>query len=234
MDKSGEGQNLDFIGRKRPSDSPYIYWVWTGIAQRTGTQTIYADGNLDMAIIKRGAITKFLLSGPTTKAHTVSYEAGDEIVGIRFERGVHLSDLPTDSIVDQDIFLPTVGKCAFNFHGTFLSFPSFDTVESFIDKLAKLKMIQRDIVVEDTMSGRPPRIDIRTVQRHFLRATGMSPHYILQIQRAEQALALLQHDPSLSRVAHDTGFSDQAHMTRSFKYLLGNTPGRLRDIKSDW
>jgi AraC-like DNA-binding protein len=65
---------------------------------------------------------------------------------------------------------------------------------------------------------------------HLLRAfrsvVGLTPHEFLTQIRVERAKYLLGQGRSISDVAVDTGFVDQAHFTRRFKALMGVTPGR--------
>lgn len=66
--------------------------------------------------------------------------------------------------------------------------------------------------------------------REFKRATGMPPHRYLIQQRVLHAESLLRQrgvSKSLAQIAADSGFFDQAHMTRHFRKLLGTTPAAL-------
>jgi AraC family transcriptional regulator len=48
-------------------------------------------------------------------------------------------------------------------------------------------------------------------------------------RRVERARRLVQQsDLPLKAIAVETGFSDQAHMTRTMRARLGATPGKLR------
>jgi AraC-like DNA-binding protein len=65
--------------------------------------------------------------------------------------------------------------------------------------------------------------------RQFKLSTGETPHHYLvrrRVQRAQDMLA--STDLSLSDVAFATGFSDQSHLTRHFRQLVGVTPGQFR------
>ncbi len=65
--------------------------------------------------------------------------------------------------------------------------------------------------------------------RAFKVSTGMTPHQWLRtsrIRRAEQLL--IEGDRSLAIVAQETGFSDQAHLTRIFGQVTGESPGAWR------
>jgi AraC-like DNA-binding protein/mannose-6-phosphate isomerase-like protein (cupin superfamily) len=67
-----------------------------------------------------------------------------------------------------------------------------------------------------------------TFAHAFTRAFGVSPHaYALQ-RKVVAARALIQEGESVSRVAHRTGFADQAHLTRRFLSVVGVTPGEFR------
>ncbi|MCM5553457.1 AraC family transcriptional regulator [Pleomorphomonas sp. NRK KF1] len=63
----------------------------------------------------------------------------------------------------------------------------------------------------------------------FRTAVGKTPHQFLLHCRVEAAKELLLHEESsLSAIAVDTGFSDQAHFTRVFRRLTGRTPALWR------
>lgn len=62
--------------------------------------------------------------------------------------------------------------------------------------------------------------------RVFQRAVGLPPHkYLVQV-RVVRAKGLLSAGMPIAQVAHDTGFSDQSHLNRHFKRLVGVTPGQ--------
>ena len=62
--------------------------------------------------------------------------------------------------------------------------------------------------------------------RLFNRELGMSPYaYVTQV-RVRRAQRLLQAGVPVAHVAYAVGFSDQSHLTRTFKSVLGVTPGR--------
>lgn len=63
--------------------------------------------------------------------------------------------------------------------------------------------------------------------RLFKQATGSTPHCYVVAQRIEAAKQLLAKDPrpSIASIASQTGFSDQAHLTRTFRRVTGRTPG---------
>jgi transcriptional regulator of acetoin/glycerol metabolism len=68
--------------------------------------------------------------------------------------------------------------------------------------------------------------------REFKQSTGVAPHHYLiqkRIERAQQMLA--QTDLSLAEIAYAVGFSDQGHLARHFRGLLGTTPREFRRLQ---
>ena len=65
--------------------------------------------------------------------------------------------------------------------------------------------------------------------REFKRTAGITPHQYILRKRVERADALLGGtDLSLSEIAIASGFSDQSHLTRRFRQILGATPKEVR------
>jgi AraC-like DNA-binding protein len=61
--------------------------------------------------------------------------------------------------------------------------------------------------------------------RAFRRETGMPPHAYLNQLRVRRARLLLDGGLAPADVAAQTGFADQAHLTRHFKRVVGVPPG---------
>jgi AraC-like DNA-binding protein len=66
--------------------------------------------------------------------------------------------------------------------------------------------------------------------RQFRIALGTSPHRYLLMRRLDFARARLAIDASLTGIAAEAGFADQAHFTRAFRAAFGMTPGRYRAL----
>jgi len=68
-----------------------------------------------------------------------------------------------------------------------------------------------------------------TVSRGFQQVYGVTPSaYRLQIRGRMAWQRAVSGVDSLSQLAMDTGFSDQAHMTRAVASITGQTPGAWR------
>lgn len=68
-----------------------------------------------------------------------------------------------------------------------------------------------------------------TFSRLFRSAFGRSPAAVRKSCRAARALqAIIRSGASLTEIALDAGFADQAHMTRAVRQITGYPPARLR------
>ena len=52
--------------------------------------------------------------------------------------------------------------------------------------------------------------------------------FIRQVRVESACGAMLSHDLSLTEISLAAGFADQAHFTRTFKRITGQTPGQFR------
>jgi AraC-like DNA-binding protein len=68
--------------------------------------------------------------------------------------------------------------------------------------------------------------------RVFSRETGLPPHAFLSQVRISRAQELLRRRAPISRVAAETGFADQSHLTRTFKTIVGVSPGAYRQSRN--
>jgi len=66
--------------------------------------------------------------------------------------------------------------------------------------------------------------------RVFRNAVGMPPYTYLNQIRVEKAKRLLRQGMPIADVAFTVGMSDQSHLTRHFKKIVGITPGRYRNM----
>lgn len=76
--------------------------------------------------------------------------------------------------------------------------------------------------------AREARMDRFQLVRAFSRIVGMPPHEWHVQQRIHRCVELLGKGQSVADVAANTGFADQAHLTRMFKRIRGITPGQYR------
>jgi methylphosphotriester-DNA--protein-cysteine methyltransferase len=82
------------------------------------------------------------------------------------------------------------------------------------------------------LKGEPGALSLRSAQRHFLRATGMTYAAFRQIERARFTTNLLKDGVSILDAVQLARYFDQAHLTRSLKRLIGQTPTEIRQAES--
>jgi AraC family transcriptional regulator len=72
-------------------------------------------------------------------------------------------------------------------------------------------------------------IGAKSFVRAFAATTGKSPYQYVIAARVERAKRLIEQDQEgLAEIALRCGFSHQEHLTRAFRRLTGQTPGRYR------
>jgi len=68
----------------------------------------------------------------------------------------------------------------------------------------------------------------------FRRSVGHSPHEYIIRRRMERAQGLmLSTDKALSEIAAECGLADQAHLTRLFRRVVGESPAAWRRARAD-
>ena len=168
------------------------------------------------------------LRGPETAATVIDCPAEGQWVGIRFKPGTFMQRFLPGSLRDhKDVTLPPATGRSFWLNGSAVEYPSFDNAETFVGHLAKSGTLSRDPIVEDTLQRRPGELSLRSLQRRFLRSTGITYATFRQIERARYATILLREGVSILDVVSRLGYFDQAHLTRSLKRFIGETPAKI-------
>ncbi|MCZ4550871.1 AraC family transcriptional regulator [Williamsia sp. 1138] len=117
---------------------------------------------------------------------------------------------------------------------------SFDTVADLFDRWSRQWTVDDEGVlinqiVDAVENENGPRrvgdlaasvnMSTRALQRLTIHRTGLSPKWLIQRRRLQDAaLALRRGDSSIADVAAQLGYADQAHLAREFKAVIGQTP----------
>ena len=152
---------------------------------------------------------------------------GGEWFGIILKPGAFLPMLPPERLVDGQVDLPVVSRNSFWLADCAWQLPDHDNADTFVDWLARKGLLVCDPVVDATLQGPLKDCDPRTVQRHFLRATGLTQSAAQQIERARYATCLLQQGVSILDTVEQAGYFDQSHLTRSLNRYIGQTPAQI-------
>jgi AraC-like DNA-binding protein len=184
--------------------------------------------NWGMVVTRHGGKTFLTVRGPETRATPAQCPAGGEWMGIHFKLGTFMPAFLPGQLRDRnDVNLPQASSRTFLLHGCAWEYPDFDNAEAFVHRLLRKGWIARSPCVEAALEGEPTQFSQRAAQRHFLRATGITPKTILQIERARKATLLLKGGTAILDVTHRLGYYDQAHLTRSLGRFIGLTPAAI-------
>ena len=209
----------------RASDSPFVERVWRCHSSAGGVFHSLAESNLELVVTRLLGLTRVTLRGPVTKPSMVDCPPNGHWTAIRFRLGTYLPNLPTALLLNHNsLDLPLMAGDRFWLEGAAWEIPTFENAEAFVDRLARHGAIACDPAVGSAILGDPQALTLRSVQRHFLQATGITHGLFRQIERARFAVDLLRGGSSILDVVHDAGYFDQPHLTRSLKRLTGQTP----------
>jgi AraC-like DNA-binding protein len=216
------------IFEDRPSDSPFVERIWRCHSERSGTFFSMASSHWEMVVTRHQGKRFLTVRGPETKATTVDCPAEGEWLGIRFKLGTFMPQLPARNLLDRrDVTLPEATNQSFWLNGSAWEYPDFENAETFVNRLVHDELIARDLTVNVALQGHRLKLSLRSAQRHFLQATGMTHSTFRQIERARYATNLLKQGASILDAVYEAGYFDQAHLTRSLKHLVGQTPAKI-------
>jgi hypothetical protein len=209
--------------------SPLVRGVSRTVFDAPAELPMHPDGCWDIAILRRGDDVQVLRTGLTTRTVTYRAAAGDEILAISFGPDSFMSLLPGEQMRDEGVMLETIGRDRFWIGSDVVEIPTLDNVDGFVASLLRRGIVESNEVVTAIVDGRPKAMSERTMQRHFLRTTGLTYKSFTQIERARKAVALLQMGRPAADVAFALGYADQPHLIRSLKAIMGRTPARIAD-----
>lgn len=214
---------------ERPSDSLFVDKVWRSRSGDSGELLSVAASRVELVIARVRSRTLITVRGPETRPGLLHYPGDAEWVGIRFKLGTFLPSLLPFHLRDrQDVELPEATAHSFWLNGSVFEYPTFDQAESLVARLTRHGDLVRDPNVDGALRSRPAERSVRSVQRHFLRATGLTVKALRHINRARQATALLRSGVSILDVVRLAGYYDQAHLTRSLTHRIGQTPAQIQ------
>jgi AraC-like DNA-binding protein len=96
-----------------------------------------------------------------------------------------------------------------------------------IRRVVELAETDRTVLRADDLA-RVSGLGLRTLQRLVREQLGLTPKWLIRRYRMQEAAAALASPapPPLAELAASLGFTDQAHLTREFRAVIGETPRR--------
>lgn len=232
----------------KASRNAEAYWSFT--ADETGESIVLPDGRCDVILrfnIYSSAMPVPIITGPATRPYTVHYEPGESWLGVRLRPyqgsllwSKDISAAP-DKVLRQDEALQLMPALS-GIHGSRL------TEASLAHALQQSPSMSRDYQghqkVLDALDfihlgGGRLRIEnlaelvgcsSRHLNRMFRTTVGLSVKTYGQLMQFHRALTLIknQHMP-LATAAFEAGYTDHAHLTRSFRRFGDFSPSKLPD-----
>jgi hypothetical protein len=207
--------------------SPLVQRVTRTVFTGSGEALMQPDGCWDFAFIRNQHGTVALRTGLTTRTVALEHAPGDEVLTVSFRPDTFMPLMPGEQMLDEGVLLEMVGKDRFWLGSDVLEIPTAESVGDFVSRLARKDIVDSNPLVTSIVDGRPKAMTERTLQRHFLKTTGLTYKAFTQIERAQKAVALLRQGRTAADVAFALGYSDQPHMIRSLRAIMGQTPGQI-------
>jgi AraC-like DNA-binding protein len=209
------------------SESGFVEKAWKTHSVPEPVFLSVAASHWEIVVTTQRGLTQVTIRGPETKATVAAIPADSEFFGIVFSLGTFMPTIALSRLVDRTLTLPAATPSSVWIDGARWEIPTPANADVFVDRLVRKGLVVRDPVVVESLQADVDGISTRTLQRRVVRATGLTRSTIKQIARAEKAVEVLGRGVSPSDAALLLGYSDHAHLIRSLKRFLGQTPAQV-------
>jgi AraC-like DNA-binding protein len=218
---------MTFVFDHKSSASIMVEAIWRTRHEGGGSFISAADSHMEMVVTRQEHKTSITVRGAETQARPAPIPEDADFFGIIFKLGTFVQPLPTSKLINGGLELPNASSNKFWLNGSAWEFPTFDNADVFLERLVREELLVKEPLVEAALQGDLKDYSLRSVQRRFLQATGLTQKAIQQIDRAKKAMALLQQGKSILDTAYEMGYFDQSHLTNSLKHFIGQTPAQI-------
>ena len=216
------------------SDCRYVEKAWTTHSEPEPAFISVAVSRWQVVVTTQGDGSQLTIRGPETRATVAPIPADAEFFGIVFSLGTFMPGVGLARLVDRAVTLPTATPDSVWFEGSRWEIPTPGNADAFVNRLVREGLIVFDPVVAESLQGDAVGVSKRTLQRRMARATGLTHSTIRQIARAERAVDALGRGLSPHDAAALVGYADQAHLTRSLRRFVGQTPAQMVNHAGSW
>lgn len=219
------------------------FWFvnWKLKATEVHTQKNLPDPNFHLILDNK----KLKLIGPVSKTYSYKMQGTGEIIGVKFVLGAlsTLLKLPISQYVDKELNFPQLAD--FDAESFMSKLAHSNNDEQTIDILQRymapfsvkpsqeqtkvrelVTLIKNDLTINKVEHlSEKMNLSVRTIQRYFQRHVGLSPKWLIRKYRLHQVIALLeQQSVNFLDLVESLGYTDQSHLIRDFKDIIGFTP----------
>ncbi|ESP94367.1 MULTISPECIES: helix-turn-helix transcriptional regulator [Pseudoalteromonas] len=241
-------QNYDL---RRYFPEPYLadlieqFWIvdWDLCSTATHIQQNLPDPNFHL-VIEKGGIK---VLGPVSKVYTYTMRGKGRVIGTKFNIGMLtplLKNAP-DYYLDRECTLTEVFRAGiekelqtlFFMHSdadivdalhTFLRDYGSPVSRSQAQVIEIFNLIKNDgtIFSVEELSAKAD-LSKRSIQRLFGKYIGLSPKWLIRKYRLHHVLQVLENkEANIQDVVALLEYTDQSHLIRDFKEIIGTTPGK--------
>ncbi len=186
-----------------------------------------SSGHLDMVNLCLAPAYIQQVLGVTAIPHFANFTPSDPTLSSLLWAANRAVAEPATDLLEREARLTELVVHAFAHHGE--RPPPLDTGSD--SSLTRARELLEDRYAEtlrlDDIASHA-RISKYHLERKFRAHFGVPLHQYLKLVRVRRAMERLRYGEPLSAVATEVGFSDQAHMTRTFRQVMGITPGAYR------
>lgn len=192
----------------------HIHGVMTG----KFTRRLQGQGRVLGVKFRPGAFYPILrapLSGITDQSHRLRAIVG--ATASHFQRVIEAEPDERQRIIHAETFLRTLLPSKPD--------PALTAVRDAAEQIISNRELLRTQQVATLMG-----VKMRTLQRLFSRYVGVSPKWVIARYRLHEAIEQMERGSliSLTDLALQLGYADQAHFNRDFKAIVGQSPGDYR------
>ena len=216
--------------------------LWTQtLGEVVHTQTVLPDGCVDIVWVGEQPAK---VAGPATHEVQVRLPAGTRLIGARFRPGwaaasfgVPASELRDAEVALSELWRDDAARALDCLDPERTAQHALDTVAMALSRrlaaapradaevAAAVRWLARRPAGRVSRMARDSGLGERPLQRRFDAAVGYGPKTLQRVLRLQRLLAAPAL--SLSQLAPQLGYADQAHMCRDLRALTGATPRQL-------
>jgi hypothetical protein len=209
------------------SDSGFIEKAWQSHSVPEPEFMSIATSHWHIVVTAQNDRRRLMLRGPETRATVTAIPADTEFFGIVFKLGTFTPAMPLARLVDRTLALPAATRSPVWLDGSRWEIPTPDNADVFVNRLVRQGIVVRDAVVADACRSDVEEVPTRTLQRRVARNGPDAPHD--QANRAGGGgRGGARQGREACRRGFPLGYADQAHLIRSVKRFMGQTPAQVQ------
>src|SRR5688572_12134950 len=164
---------MPFRIESRPSNSPLATSVWRTESGDVDSFMSLACTQFSLVFTRQHGGMRLTFRGPETMATVVECPAEAEFLGVQFKLGTSMTGVAMTELVDGTYEVGPSREQAFSLDGSRWDFPTYENVDTFLERLRREDVLRCDGVVEAVLQDEELALSSRSVQRRFVNATGL-------------------------------------------------------------